>query len=176
MGRGSVIANMMKAVEGQEKVARRRRLVEQEKGWWEFVSRPDSGFLINKEKPSGVTLYLEKKYAETREKYLNGEVELVDVHTAFSDYMKSTRRNYFVNQLEGTAYIPSPDGGRRVPGRLIQELFETGNRGVDRVIRKTATPQVEAQPDQLAKMKIYFGLDPDEYAARKTVGVVARSS
>lgn len=142
--------------------SRKAKLDAAEKVWFEYAV-PERGFFI-RDVQDGVTIRLMRRYEASRTAYLAGEGELADVHRTFSDYAMSTRANYLAAQLEGPMYEA---GGTRQTQRAIHEVFKSGNRGVDRMIRRGVTPQVDMQPDQLERAERYFGISAEEYVTRR---------
>jgi hypothetical protein len=141
---------------------RRRQIGKAERIWLDFTTR-ERGFFVDGDELSGVSKRLLTRYEAIKDGYIEGGTGATfeDVHEAFSDYAKSTRRNFFVNQLGGEVF----EAGNRTAQEVIHLKFRNGQ--LNRTIRKIVTPQIEAQPDQLDRMKLYFGVDADNYAARR---------
>jgi hypothetical protein len=143
---------------------RLRDLNAAERQWIDFATK-EKGFFV-RELQDGVSRILYDRYMETRWAYVAEMVTLRDVYEAFSDYAKSTRRNYFVFQLEGEVYKPGREG--RNSQRDIHRAFRDGK--LTRVRMQTTTPQIEPTGDQLARMERYFGIDAKEYALGRKLG------
>jgi hypothetical protein len=146
---------------------RRAKLGEAERKWLDYATR-ERGYHVRPNE-SGVTKKLAERYEERKRQYLSGEIGLRIVYEAFVDYANSTREYYYVSQLEGEAYKPGIDGERGADQRTLHLMFQKGGEPgkMQRVFRKTVTPQVEMMPDQLERAAVYFHLDPMEYAEKR---------
>jgi hypothetical protein len=138
---------------------RHKELIAAEAQWTAHFTKAN-GYRVKNARQSGVVRILRDRYLQTRFDYLEGRQGsgIEDVYLAFKDYAKSTRMNYFANQLEGDVYA----AGKRTPQRLIQKAFEEGKLRMVR--RKAAAPQIDPAMDQIERMRVYFGIDPEEYA------------
>jgi hypothetical protein len=141
---------------------RRRELAGHERVWLDFAT-PERGFFVHVLR-SGVTKLLLDRYETVKVEYLEGRAALEEVHEAFSDFAKSTRRTYFVTQLVGEVFEAK---AHRTPQIEVQRVFES-KHNIKRVRRKSATPQIMPRPDQMDRMRVFFKLDPMEFAMERT--------
>lgn len=150
-------------------VPSRRETLERAEGVWRDFATPERGFFI-REVQDGVSDRLRSRFEEAKEKYLSGEIEFDEVYRAFTRWAKSTRRYYYVKQLEGELY----SGAGRAEQEAIHRAFKRARRdpyqvmqnGLKATYRKVVTPQVDMQADQLNRAAIYFRaakFDVDRY-------------
>jgi len=118
---------------------------------------------------NGLGDLLRRKLEDAKERYLTGRADLKEVYEWFNRYAKAHKTNYFNRQLDGDAFRVSR---RPTSQRKIQEAFEAISwdedfRGMRRVRTTSVTPQVEAQLDQIERMKVYFGMSADDYILQR---------
>jgi hypothetical protein len=150
-----------------EHAMRESELADAKASWLSYTT-PERGFFIGVLR-NAVTEELRSKLAQVEEDFLNGLVDLKAVHEAFSDYAKASRRRYMNRQLTGDVYLPSLGGRRKSQAEIHAAFKEMGNgtEDIKPVFRTSVTPQIEPQPDQLERMRVYFGIDRTEYIASR---------
>lgn len=160
-----------------EQAQRESNLADAKSSWLRHAT-PERGFFIGGLQ-NAVTAELKSKLDKVEADYLNGIADLRDVHEAFVEFAKASRRRYVNRQLVGEIYHPAL-GGKKAEQitihRKFQEVVSTDGDDdtMKRMFRSSVTPQIEPQDDQLERMKVYFGTDRTEYIANSSINKQGR--